>query len=172
MRRAQIASAAAAEVAVDAGVACGPATASADDGAGAATVDGDSVVEPEAVAVSGDTDALGATGAFAGAACVEVSGVAFGVTGAAGAAGAAGVPGWGVPGLGVSIRLQMPKRACRQFFRVKFFKPNLNSRIPIPILCADLRNVTWPSFDDRHRIRDAFLIEDLGHADLPSNKPF
>lgn len=102
MRRAQIASAAATEVAVDAGVACGPATASADDGAGAATVDGDSVVEPEAVAVSGDTDALGATGAFAGAACVEVSGVAFGVTGAAGAAGAAGVPGWGVPGLGVS----------------------------------------------------------------------
>jgi hypothetical protein len=70
------------------------------------------------------------------------------------------------------VRFQMSERACRQFFRVKFFKPDLNRRIPIPILCADLRNVTWPSFDDRHRVRDAFLIEDLGHADLPSNKPF
>jgi hypothetical protein len=51
-------------------------------------------------------------------------------------------------------------------------EPNLDRLIPITLLTAYLGNVTWPSFDDRHRIRDAFLIEDLGHADLLSNKPF
>src|SRR6186713_2180264 len=53
-----------------------------------------------------------------------------------------------------------------------FSKSQLDRRVPITFGKTNLGNVTWPSFDDRHRLRDAFIIEDLGHADLLSNKPF
>ena len=66
----------------------------------------------------------------------------------------------------------MPQFAGSQFFGMDLPKTNLDRLIPITLLTAYLGNVTWPSFDDRHRIRDALLIEDLGHADLLSNKPF
>src|SRR5512134_303397 len=66
----------------------------------------------------------------------------------------------------------MPQFTGCQFLGMDLTKPKLDSNVPIPFLIADLGNVTWPSFDDRHRTRDALLIEDLGHADLLSNKPF
>src|SRR5512139_2465066 len=59
-----------------------------------------------------------------------------------------------------------------QFLGMYFSKSQLDSRGPIALGKTNLGNVTWPSFDDRHRMRDAFIIEDLGHADLLSNKPF
>src|SRR6185436_11322842 len=66
----------------------------------------------------------------------------------------------------------MSQRARSQFFRVYFAKPKLDCGIALFFGAAYLCNVTWPSFDDRHRMCDALLIEDLGHADLLSNKPF
>src|SRR6185436_11015956 len=66
----------------------------------------------------------------------------------------------------------MSQRARSQFFRVYFAKPKLDCGIALFFGAAYLCNVTWPSFDDRHRMCDALLIEDLGHANLLSNKPF
>jgi hypothetical protein len=51
-------------------------------------------------------------------------------------------------------------------------KTQLNGNVPIALLRAYLGNVTWPSFDECYRIGDTFFIEDLGHANLLSNKPF
>src|SRR5215510_3177149 len=51
-------------------------------------------------------------------------------------------------------------------------KPQLDRCVSIAFWNTNLCNVTWPSFDDCHRICDTLLIEDLGHADLLSNKPF
>src|SRR5512147_1899308 len=66
----------------------------------------------------------------------------------------------------------MTQLAGSQLLGMDFSKSQLDSRVPIAFGKANLGNVTWPSFDDRHRMRDAFIIEDLGHADLLSNKPF
>src|SRR3990172_419069 len=68
--------------------------------------------------------------------------------------------------------LQMTQFTSRQFLGMNFTKSQLDRDISITFLLAHLCDVTWPSFDDRHRIRDALLIEDLCHADLLSNKPF
>src|SRR5688500_6307419 len=66
----------------------------------------------------------------------------------------------------------MAQFARCQFFGVNLTKSKLDRGIPIPFRVTYLCNITWPSLDDCHRICDTLLIEDLGHADLLSNKPF
>src|SRR5271157_1018058 len=62
--------------------------------------------------------------------------------------------------------------AIGQTLRMNFGESQLDCRITFLLRFTNLGNVTWPSFDERHRIRDAFIIEDLGHADLLANQPF
>jgi len=66
----------------------------------------------------------------------------------------------------------MSQLAIGKTLGMDFSKAQLHSRITFFFRFANLGNETWPSFDERHRICDALLIEDLGHADLLANQPF
>jgi hypothetical protein len=67
---------------------------------------------------------------------------------------------------------EVTQLTTRQSLGMEFTKAQLDRRIALFFRSAYLRNVTWPSFDDCHGMRDALLIEDLGHADLLANQPF
>src|SRR5688500_14997561 len=66
----------------------------------------------------------------------------------------------------------MSQLTTRKTLWVYFTKAQLYRRITFLLRHAYLGNETWPSFDERYRIGNTFFIEDLGHADLLSNKPF
>src|SRR5258706_6635499 len=70
------------------------------------------------------------------------------------------------------IGLQVTQLTASKTLRIHFTKAQLHRRIPFLLRHTYLGNETWPSFDECYRIGDTFFIEDLGHADLLSNKPF
>src|SRR6202142_1297750 len=67
---------------------------------------------------------------------------------------------------------EMPKFSVGESLGMDLRETQLHCRITLLFRHANLGNVTWPSFDERHWICDALIIEDLGHADLLANQPF
>jgi hypothetical protein len=71
-----------------------------------------------------------------------------------------------------AIALEMPQLATSQTFWFYFIETQLYRTVAFFLGCSYLGNETWPSFDDRHRDGNACFIENLGHADFLSYKPF